>query len=225
MLWTTILLSLEVAFAATLFAFVPAVLTSFLLARKSFPGKPLVESILLAPMVVPPVVTGYLLLVLLGRNGVFGKPLYELTGFSLAFTFQAAVIASLIVSFPLFVRSAKLAIELVDRRLELAASTLGAGPVRVFLTITAPLALPGIVTGAVLTFARSLGEFGATITFAGSIEGETRTLSLAIFSAMQDPSKESETLWLAAISLTISLAAIFLSELLASRLRKRMTGF
>jgi molybdate transport system permease protein len=159
-------------------------------------------------MVMPPVTTGYLLLLLLGTNGVLGKWMNEWLGIRIAFSFGAAVIAAIVVSFPLIIRSVKVAMQMVDPGLEEASKSLGASPVKTFLLITLPLAWPGILGGFVLAFARSLGEFGATITFAGNIEGETRTLPLAIYAKMQVPGQEGETFALVAISVVISFVAI-----------------
>ena len=169
---------------------------------------------------LPPVVIGYALLAVLGRNGLLGGSLFE-AGMRIAFTWHAAMLASTVMGFPLMVRSVRLAIELVDPRLEEAASTLGASPLRVFLTITVPLAAPGILTGSVLAFARSLGEFGATITFAGNIAGETRTLPLALFSSLQVPGGEASALRIAILSVVISVGALVASELVARRLKRR----
>ena len=182
------------------------------MARHDFFGKPVIESILHLPLVMPPVTTGYLLLLLLGSKSFIGQWLFSLFGIKLPFTFQAAVIASVIVSFPLIVRSVRTAMEMVDTGLEEASRILGAGKMRTFFRITVPLALPGVVSGAILAFARSLGEFGATITFAGNIEGETQTLPLAIFAYMQVPGKEGATLRLVIISIIISFIAMALSE-------------
>lgn len=200
-----------------------AVFIGWLLARKNFVGKAVVEGFLHLPLVLPPVTTGYLLLVLLGRNGWIGSFFYEHWGIQIAFSFPAAVIAAVVVSFPLVTRSIRLSIELVDRNYEEAARTLGASGLRVFFSITLPLALPGVISGAILAFARSLGEFGATISFAGNISGETQTLPLAIFSAMQVPGQESSTLRLVVVSVLLSLAAMIGAEYLNRRiLRKRV---
>ncbi len=219
--WTALALSARVAVTSLAMAFVPGVLLGAFLARRSFPGKVLAEALVHAPLVLPPVVVGYALLLVLGRNGFVGRRLYE-AGLQVAFTFEAAVLAATVMGFPLLVRSVRLAVELVDQRLEEAAATLGASPLRVLLTVTLPLAAPGILTGSVLAFARSLGEFGATITFAGNVAGETRTLPLALFSALQVPGREDAALRLAAISVALSLAALMLSELFARKLSRRL---
>jgi molybdate transport system permease protein len=217
--WQALFLSLKVAAASLALSFAPGVLCGWLFARRDFPGKLLLEALVHAPLVLPPVVIGYALLLLLGRNGLLGGPLYD-AGIRIAFTWQAAMLASAIMGFPLMVRAVRLAVELVDPRLEQAAATLGATPLRVFLTITMPLAVPGILTGSVLAFARSLGEFGATITFAGNIAGATRTLPLALFSELQVPGGESAAVRLAVISVAISLGALVASELVARRLKR-----
>lgn len=212
-IWSPVFLSLKVALGVALATIVPAVLLGWLLARREFRGKVLVESLVHAPLVIPPVVTGYLLLVLLGRNGVLGKHL----GLQLAFSWEGAVLASAIVALPLAVRSVRLAISMVDRKLEEASLTLGRSPLRTFLTITLPLAWPGILGGILLAFSRSLGEFGATITFAGNIEGVTRTLPLAIYSALQIPSGEEQAMRLTLFSLGLCLVSLVISELLIKR--------
>jgi molybdate transport system permease protein len=215
--WVVLGVSAQVAVGCALAVVVPGVACGWLLARTHFPGKTLVDAVLHAPLVMPPVVTGYLLLMLLGRRGLMGSVLYEHFGFSLAFTWQAAVVASAVMAFPLMVRSVRIAMELSDSRLEAAARCLGAGPLRTFMTITLPLARPGIITGLVLAFARSLGEFGATIVFAGSIQGETRTLPLAIYGAMQVPGGEDSAFRLVLVSLVLSFGALVGSEIISRR--------
>jgi molybdate transport system permease protein len=170
------------------------------------------------------VVTGYLALVILGRQGLVGRWLEECLGISFAFNRTGAIIVSAIMGFPLLVRSVRLAVELVDRNLEHAATVLGASPLSVFTTVTLPLALPGILTGMILAFARSLGEFGATITFAGNIMHETRTLPLAIHTLLQQPGGSSAAMYLVGLSVALSVAALLASELLAVRLRRRLGG-
>ncbi|WP_075589705.1 molybdate ABC transporter permease subunit [Labilibacter marinus] len=219
--YNAIWLSLKVAVYTSVIALPLAVVIGYILARKEFKGKILLEAILHLPMVMPPVTTGYLLLIVFGVNGFIGKWLFELTGIKLAFSFAAAVIASVVVSFPLIIRSVKVAMEMVDANLEEASKSLGASPVQTFINITLPLAWPGILGGFVLAFARSLGEFGATITFAGNIAGETRTLPLAIYSKMQVPGQESETFILVAFSVGISLVAIVLSEYFYRKKKKQ----
>lgn len=222
--WTAVWLSLKVAVGVALVTAIPAILLGWFLARYHFRGKILLESIVHAPLVVPPVATGYLLLVLFGRNGWIGHPLYEWFGIRLIFTWQGAVLAAAIVAFPLAVRSVRLAISLVDRRLEEAAQTLGYPPWRVFLRITLPLAWPGVLGGMLLAFSRSLGEFGATITFAGNIEGATQTLPLAIYSALQVPGAESAAMRLTICSLILCFASLLVSEWLTQRAKKKLKG-
>lgn len=217
-------LSLKVALGCTLVVAAPAVFTGWWLARKDFPGKTLLDALVHLPLVLPPVVPGYLLLVLLGRNGVIGRWLDQEWGLRLAFTWKGAVIASAVMAFPLAVRAVRLAIALVDPRLEQAALTLGAHPARVFLTVTLPLAFSGVLTGLILAFGRSLGEFGATITFVGNIEGETRTLPLAIYTATQVPGGEQEAARLTLLSIALALAALAASEIIARRAQRKLHG-
>ncbi len=220
--WSALALSLRVSLWSVAIMLIPGVACAWLLARKRFPGKMLLDAVIHLPLVMPPVVVGYLLLLLLGRRGLLGKPLYEALGIEIAFTWKAAAIAAAVMGFPLLVRGARLAIELNDVRIEQAARTLGAGPLRVLLTVTVPLALPGVVAGSVLAFARSLGEFGATITFAGNIPGVTRTLPVAIFTYTQVPGGDSPALRLAAIAIAVSLGALVASEVLARRIGRRI---
>ena len=222
--WSAIRLSLWVALICSLTILPLAVLVGWFLARKNFWGKSFVEGILHLPLVLPPITTGYLLLLLLGNNGIIGRFLLNVFGIQLAFSFHAAVIAAFVVSFPLVTRSVRLSIELVDTKLEQAARTLGASNTRVFFSITLPLALPGVISGFVLAFARSLGEFGATISFAGNIEGETQTLPLAIFSQMQIPGQENATLRLVLVSVLLSLLAMIFAEYLNKRVIKNKTA-
>ncbi|WP_282038995.1 molybdate ABC transporter permease subunit [Saccharicrinis aurantiacus] len=210
--YLSIWLSLKVALYTSIIALPIAIIIGYFLARRNFKGKSIIEAILHLPMVMPPVTTGYLLLILLGSNSLLGTFLKNTFDIKIAFTFEAAVIASAIVSFPLIMRSVKVAMEMVDPNLEQASKTLGASPLQTFVYITLPLATPGILGGFVLAFARSLGEFGATITFAGNIAGETRTLPLAIYAKMQVPGQEHETFYLVGISVIISFAAIIGSE-------------
>jgi molybdate transport system permease protein len=217
---TAILLSLKVAVAASLASLPFGIAVGWLLARARFPGKSLVDALVHLPLVLPPVVVGYALLVWLGHNGAGGRFLAEAFGISIAFRWTGAALASAIMGFPLMVRSIRLSIEAVDRRLEQAAATLGAGRMRVFLTITLPLAWPGIVAGVVLAFAKALGEFGATITFVSNIPGETQTLSSAIYGLMQVPGGEAGIWRLAAVAVAISLLALMASEWLVRRQRR-----
>ena len=217
-------LSLRVAAASLLLLAVPGVLTGWLLARKDFRGKAVLDACVHLPLILPPVVTGWLLLLLLGRHGWLGQYLGAWFGWRIAFTWKGAAIAAAVMAFPLLVRAVRLAIELADPRLEQAARTLGAAPLRVFLTITLPLAAPGILAGLVLSFARSLGEFGATITFAGSIPGESRTLPVAIYAWSQVPDGDGPVLRLALISVGVSLLALLGSEWLTRRLARRVVS-
>jgi molybdate transport system permease protein len=214
-------LSLRVALWSVLTSLPAGLLVAWLLARREFFGKSALNAVVHLPLVLPPVVVGYLLLLLLGREGPLGRLLYDLFGVGLPFTWEGAALAAAVMAFPLMVRSMRLSLEGVDRRLEAAARTLGAPPFGVFLTITLPLMAPGIVVGALLGFARSLGEFGATITFAANIPGETRTLPLALYTLTQTPGGEGAALRLAALSVTLSLAALAASEYAARRLRAR----
>ncbi|MBA7621968.1 Molybdenum transport system permease protein ModB [subsurface metagenome] len=218
--WSAILLSLKVAIISTVVSFPFALLIGWWLARSTFRGKPLVEGLIHLPLVMPPVTTGYLLLIVLGTNGFIGKWLFQWFGIRIAFNQTAAILAAMIVSFPLITRSIRTSIEMVDTRLESASRTLGISPFITFFRITFPLAIPGIISGVVLGFARCLGEFGATITFAGNIEGETRTIPLAVYNYMQIPGKEGATLRLVIISALISLVAMILAEYLNKRVKQ-----
>lgn len=217
-----LMLSAKVAVFCTVAICIPGIAVAWLLAKKSFIGKSLLDSMVHLPLVLPPVVPGFLLLLLLGSQGIVGKWLYNAFGISIAFTWVGAVIASSVMAFPLMVRSARLAISQVDTGLEAAAQTLGAHPLRVFFTITLPLAMPGIVTGLILAFSRSLGEFGATITFVGNIEGETRTLPLAIYTYTQIPGGDMAAIRLVIISMVIALGSLMMSEILERRATKRI---
>ncbi len=215
-------LSLRVALWSVLTSLPAGLLVAWLLARREFFGKSALNMVVHLPLVLPPVVVGYLLLVLLGREGPLGRLLYDLFGVGLPFTWEGAALAAAVMAFPLMVRAMRLSLESVDQRLEAAARTLGAGPIGVFLTITLPLMAPGIVVGALLGFARSLGEFGATITFAANIPGETRTLPLALYTLTQTPGGEGAALRLTVLSVVLSLAALAASEYAARRLRARI---
>ena len=210
-------LSLKI-FVTSVIASLPfGVAAAWLLARFEFPAKAVVDALLHLPLVVPPVVVGYLLLILLGRSGPMGGWMYDTFGILLAFIWKGAAITATVMAFPLMVRSMRLSLEAVDRRLEAAAITLGASRLRVFLTITIPLVAPGILAGSVLSFARALGEFGATITFVSNIPGETQTLPLALYTLVQSPDGEFGALRLALISILISLLALIASGWLAKR--------
>lgn len=212
-------LSLEVALYCTLISLPIALFVGYKMARHDFWGKSILESFIHLPLVMPPVTTGYILLLMLGSRSSLGIWCYDTFGIRLSFSFYAAVIASIVVSFPLMVRSVRTAMEMVDTGLEEASLILGASKMRTFFRVTFPLALPGVVSGVVLAFARSLGEFGATITFAGNIAGETQTLPLAIYTQMQIPGSESETFRLVLISVIISFGAMILSEWLIKKMK------
>jgi len=216
-----IALSIRVAVVASLASLPFGIACGWLLARRDFPGKALFDALLLLPLVLPPVVTGYALLVLFGTQGPIGSWLLEHLGVQFAFRWTGAALACAVMGFPLMVRAIRLSIEATDRRLEAAAATLGAPPWRVFLGITLPLAWPGLVAGAVLAFAKALGEFGATITFVSNIPGETQTLSSAIYGLLQVPGGESGIWRLTAVALAISLSALLLSEWLVRRQPRR----
>ncbi len=218
--WEVLTLSLRVGIVCVLISLPPGVLMGWLLARKQFRGKLLIDGLCHLPLVLPPVVTGYILLILLGRRGILGGFLERAFGIRLAFTWKGAALASAAVGFPLMLRAVRLAIEAVDPRLERVARTLGAGPLRAFCTVTLRLSLPGLLVGALLTFARSLGEFGATIIFAANIPGETRTISVAIFTYLNQPDGDQAVVRLAVISVVVSLTALVLSEWLARRTRR-----
>ena len=214
-------LSLKVAFWCTLLGTIPAISIAWLLARRNFWGKSLLEAFVYMPMILPPVVLGYLLLIMFGRNGWIGQFLHPF-GIQLAFHWTGAVLASWLMSLPLFVQPIRLALQNVDVRLEQAAQTLGASPWHAFMTITLPLCMPAILMGAVLAFGRSLGEFGATITFVGNIDGETRTLPLAIYAAIQSPDGETLALRLVILSITVALLTLWASQWLARRSHQRL---
>lgn len=219
-----ITLSLRVACWSVLTGLPLALFTALLLARYHFPGKLLLNGLVHLPLVLPPVVTGYLLLLLLGRRGPLGAWLEETFDVVFAFRWTGAVVAAAVMSFPLMVRPIRLSLETIDEGLEEAAGTLGASRLWVFLTITLPLTLPGLLAGAVLGFAKSLGEFGATITFVSNIPGETRTLPSAIYTLTQVPGGETAALRLVLIAVAISLLALMASELMARRLQHRVRG-
>ena len=217
---TAIALSLKVASVAVLVSLPLGVAMGWLLARTQFPGKLLIDALLYLPLVLPPVVTGYVLLILFGNQGAIGRFLSDTFGFSFAFRWTGAALACAIMGFPLMVRAIRLSIEAFDHRLEQAAATLGANPWRVFFGLTLPLALPGVIAGAVLAFAKALGEFGATITFVSNIPGETQTLSSAIYGMLQVPGAESGLWRLTVVAVAISFGAVLLSEWLVQRQRR-----
>lgn len=212
-----ILLSLQVALVSVICSLPIAILIAYLLARTRFYGKTLVDAAIHLPLVLPPVVVGFALLTLFGKHGPIGHFLDEWFGIVFAFRWTGAALASAIMGFPLMVRAIRLSIEAIDQRLETAAQTLGSSRARVFVSITLPLAAPGIVTGALLSFARGLGEFGATITFVSNIPGETETLPLAIYSFTQVPGGDAQALRLSLVAVVLSLAALAVSEWLTRR--------
>jgi molybdate transport system permease protein len=220
--WMAVLLSLRVSSVAMLASLPFAIGIALILARGRFWGKAVLNGIVHLPLVLPPVVTGFLLLILFGKRGPIGAFLAEYTGIVFSFRWTGAALACAIMAFPLMVRSIRLSIEAVDRRLEQAAATLGAGPVWVFLTVTLPLVLPGIIAGMILAFAKAMGEFGATITFVSNIPGETQTLSSAIYTFTQVPGGDAGAFRLTIISVVISMAALMISEMLANLAVKKM---
>jgi molybdate transport system permease protein len=221
--WQAVALSLRVSLWATLASLPLGILTAYALARWSFPGRQLLNGLVHLPLILPPVVTGYLLLLTFGTQGPVGGPLAEI-GIVFAFRWTGAALAAGVMAFPLMVRAIRLSIEAVDRKLEQAAATLGASGPWVFVTVTLPLILPGVVAGAILAFAKAMGEFGATITFVSNIPGETRTVPSAIYAFLQVPGREAAALRLVAVSVAVAMAALLASEWLARRAAARMAG-
>ena len=219
-----LLLSLKVGLCSVAASLPFGIALAWLLARRDFPGKTLVNGLLHLPLVLPPVAVGYALLLLLGRRGLVGAWLHDALGITVAFTWKGAAVASAVMAFPLMVRAIRLSMEAVDRGLEAAARTLGAGPLDVFATVTLPLALPGILAGVILAFARGIGEFGATITFVSNIPGETRTLPLALYTLTQTPGVWDGAARPALIAVAVALAALIASELAAARVARRLAG-
>jgi molybdate transport system permease protein len=217
-------LSLKVSLWAVAISLPFGIAVAWVLARCEFPGKALFDALVHVPLVVPPVVIGYLLLVLLGRKGAIGSWLYDSFGITLAFSWQGAAVAAAVMAFPLMVRAIRLSIEAIDQRLEQAARTLGAGPIDVFFSVTLPLTGSGIVVGVILAFARALGEFGATITFVSAIPGETTTLPVALYGLAQVPGQEGSAIRLVVLSVAIAFAAMFVSEVIARHVRRRISG-
>lgn len=215
--WQVLSLSAQVGLFATLLCALPGIFFGWLLARKEFFAKPVLEAILFMPMVLPPTVPGYLLLVVFGSQGVAGQWLKNNFGIELAFNWKGAVLASAIIAFPLMVQAAKLSVQMIDRRLESAASTLGSSPFKVWYSVTLPLMLPGILIGSIMVFSRSLGEFGATITFVGNIAGETRTLPLAIYSATHQIDGDAMAMRLIGICLALAFFSLLLNSILTRR--------
>ncbi|MFV0448160.1 MAG: molybdate ABC transporter permease subunit [Vibrio sp.] len=219
---TALLLSLKVAAYAVMWLLPISILLGWLLARKEFIGKSTLDSIIHLPLVLPPVVIGYLLLISMGRRGIIGSWLYDWFGLSFSFSWRGAVLACTVVSLPLMVRAIRLSIESIDVKLEQAAKTLGASPIKVFFTITLPLTLPGVITGVMLAFARSLGEFGATISFVSNIPAETQTIPLAMFTFLETPGEEMAAARLCVISIVIALLSLLTSEWVSRKVRRRL---
>ena len=217
-------LSIKVALNSVLFTLPLGLIAAWILARKRFYGYALFNGIVHLPLVLPPVVVGFFLLTLLGRNGFIGNILENVFDITLVFSWQGAAIASAVMSFPLMVRAIKISIESIDLKLEDAARTLGASPIKIFYSITLPLIFPGIISGILLSFARSLGEFGATITFVSNIPGETNTLPLSIYSFIQTPGGEADALRLVIFSIIIAMIALISSEYLTSKAKKNLEG-
>lgn len=221
---TALALSLRVSLVAVLVSLPFGVLVAYALARGRFPGHGLLNGLVHLPLILPPVVTGYLLLLAFGRQGWIGAPLWEWFGVTFAFRWTGAALAAAVMAFPLLVRAMRLAIEAVDPKLEEAAATLGASRLVVFATVTLPLILPGIIAGAVLAFAKAMGEFGATITFVANIPGETQTLPTAIYSFLQVPGGDAAAVMLVLISVAVAMLALALSEWLSRRVARRIAG-
>ncbi|AYO17191.1 molybdate ABC transporter permease subunit [Vibrio owensii] len=220
--YQALMLSLKVGAYAVVWLIPLGVALAWLLSRKEFIGKSILDSLIHLPLVLPPVVIGYLLLILLGRQGVLGNWLFEHFGLVFSFNWKGAVIACIVVALPLMVRSVRLSLDNVDPKLEHAASTLGASPLKVFLTITLPLTIPGIITGTMLSFARSLGEFGATISFVSNIPGETQTIPLAMYNFIETPGAEIEAARLCIISIILALSTLMISEWLNRKAAARL---
>ena len=220
--WTAVHLTLRIASVAMLASLIPGILVGMLLARGRFWGKSILNGLVHLPLILPPVVTGFLLLILFGRRGPIGAFLADHLGIVLSFRWTGAALACGVMGFPLMVRSIRLSIEAVDRRLEDAAGTLGASPIWVFATVTLPLILPGIIAGMILAFAKAMGEFGATITFVSNIPGETQTLSAAIYTFTQVPGGDAAAFRLTIISVAISMAALMASEFMAYLVGRRV---
>jgi molybdate transport system permease protein len=222
--WTAVTLSLRIALVATVVALPFGIAIAFLLARKDFWGKALLDGVVHLPLVLPPVVTGYLLLVTFGRKAPVGGFLADHLGIVFSFRWTGAALACGVMAFPLMVRAIRLSFEAIDRRLEEAAATLGASTIWSFLTVTLPLALPGVIAGLILSFARALGEFGATITFVSNIPGETQTISAAIYTLTQVPVGDAAAMRLVVVAVVIALAALIASEWFARRAGRRYHG-
>lgn len=221
--WSAVALSLQVSFWATLVSLPLGIFIAYALARWNFPGKQLLNGLVHLPLILPPVVTGYLLLLTMGTKGPIGGLLAE-AGIVFAFRWTGAALAAGVMAFPLMVRAIRLSIEAVDPRLEQAGATLGASPLWVFLTVTLPMTLPGILVGAILAFAKAMGEFGATITFVSNIPGQTRTIPSAIYAFLQVPGGEDSALKLVIVSIVIAMSALLLSEIVSRRVAARLEG-
>jgi molybdate transport system permease protein len=222
--WQALALSLRVSVWAMMLSLPFGILAAYALARWRFPGKAVLNGLIHLPLIMPPVVTGYLLLLAFGRNGPVGALLFDWFGITLAFRWTGAALAAAVMAFPLMVRAIRLALEAVDPRLEAAAATLGANRVVVFATITLPLILPGIIAGAILGFAKAMGEFGATITFVSNIPGQTQTLPSAIFTFLQVPGGDASALRLVLIAIAVAMLALFASEWVSRRVADRIAG-
>ena len=222
--WTAIWLSLRIATVATLISLPFGIFTAYALARWHFPGKSIVNGVVHMPLVLPPVVTGFTLVILLGRKGVFGAFLADI-GIVLSFRWTGAAVACAVMGFPLMVRAMRLSFEAIDKRLEMASATLGASRIWTFFLITLPLAIPGIVVGAILAFAKALGEFGATITFVSNIPGETQTISAAIYTYTQVPGGDESALRLTVVAVVIAFAALIASEIVQRQAENRLGSF
>ncbi|CAH8200443.1 molybdate ABC transporter permease subunit [Vibrio aestuarianus] len=220
--WLALQLSLKVALYSVVWLLPLGLLLAWILARKQFWGRSALDSLVHLPLVLPPVVIGYLLLMSMGKQGVIGQWLDKWFGISFSFSWRGAVLACVVVALPLMVRAIRLSLESVDPKLEQAARTLGASPFKVFVTITLPLTLPGIITGTMLSFARSLGEFGATISFVSNIPGETQTLPLAMYNFLETPGAEMEAARLCMISIAIALASLSVSEWISRKMKLRL---
>ncbi|MDG4647371.1 molybdate ABC transporter permease subunit [Roseibacterium sp. SDUM158017] len=221
--WQAVALSLRVALWATIVSLPPGIVVAHALARREFPGKQLLNGVVHLPLILPPVVTGYLLLLTFGTQGPVGGLLAE-AGIVVAFRWTGAALAAGIMAFPLMVRAIRLSIEATDPKLEQAGATLGASPLWVFVTVTLPMALPGIVAGAILAFAKAMGEFGATITFVSNIPGETRTIPSAIYAFLQVPGGQGPAMKLVLVSVAVAMAALLLSEVVGRRVAARVGG-
>lgn len=221
--WAALQLSLRVAFWATVISLPFGILVALTLARGEFWGKQLLNGLVHMPLILPPVATGYLLLILFGRRGPVGSMLDDYFGIVLAFRWTGAVLAAAVMAFPLMVRAIRLAIEAVDPKLEQAAATLGANRISTFVFVTLPLILPGVMAGAIIAFAKAMGEFGATITFVSNIPGETQTLPSAIYAFLQVPGGDASAMRLVAISLIVAVGALLVSEIVSTRVARRIS--